>query len=51
MMEHGSLELTDVYNGAQVADGLEKAKHTSIDIRVPTDKSGPAEIVIIPFEG
>jgi hypothetical protein len=40
-----------VYDGAQVASGLEKAKRTEIDIRVPTDKSGPAEIVIIPFEG
>lgn len=51
MTEHGSLDLTDVYNGAQVADVLEKAQHTANDIRVPTDKSGPAEIIIIPFEG
>jgi hypothetical protein len=50
MIEHGSLDLADVYNGAQVADGLQKAKHTAIDTRVPTDKSGPGEI-IIPCEG
>lgn len=50
MIKHGSLDLTDVYNGAQVADGSEKAKYIAIDIRVPTDKSGPVEIVIIPFE-
>jgi len=50
MIKHGSLDLTDVYNGAQVADGSEKAKYIAIDIRVPTDKSGPVEIVIILFE-
>jgi hypothetical protein len=50
MIEHGSLDLTDVYNWSQVADGLQKAKLTAIDTRVPTDKSSPAEIVIFPVE-
>ena len=50
MIEHGSLDLTDACNGAQVACGSEKAKCIAIDIRVPTDKSGPAEIIVIPFE-
>jgi len=50
MIEHGSLDLTDVYNGVQVAGASEKAKYIAIDIRVSTDKSGPTETVVIPFE-
>lgn len=46
MMEHGTLDLADVYNGAQVADGLQKSKHTAIDTRVQTHICGPAEIVM-----
>ena len=51
MIERGFLDLTEVYNGAQVADGLQKAKRTAIDTRVPTDKSDTAQIVVIPCEG
>jgi hypothetical protein len=51
MIEHGTLDLADMYNGAQVGDGLQKSKHTAIDTHVQTDKCGTAEIVVILNEG
>lgn len=51
MIEHCTLHLADLYNGAQVGDGLQKSKHSAIETRVQRDEYAAAGFVSLPYEG